>query len=268
MYEKAKSADDSLRASADALGIDLFELPDWTCCGAAFPLVTDNIMNLVAAARILANARKEGRELTTLCAFCYNVLKRTNRVMIEDDEKRKKICDFIEEEYEGDLKVLHFLEVLRDVIGFENIDVKRKLGMRVAPYYGCKLLEPYEEIQMDDTENPKILEDFLQTIGCKSIDFPYKNECCGSYLVVNSADAAIDCSRSILHSAQKNGAEAIVLSCPLCYFNLDQGQQTMKGRRIPVFYFTELLALALKIKVKLEGHFVDPYPLLESKNII
>ena len=101
LYEKAKSLDQSARLAASMVGIELFELPNWTCCGTTFPLVTDNVMNLVAPARILANAKKEGDKLTTLCAFCFNVLKRTNKVIREDKEKREKINLFIEEDKKG-----------------------------------------------------------------------------------------------------------------------------------------------------------------------
>lgn len=272
LYEKAKTLDQSARLACSMIDIELFELPNWTCCGTTFPLVTDNVMNLVAAARILANAKKEGDRLTTLCAFCFNVLKRTNKVIKEDKDKREKLNLFLEEDYQGDLEVIHLLEILRDDIGFENLDVKNKIALKVAPYYGCKLLRPFEEIQMDDPENPTILEDFLSALGCEVVRFPHKNECCGSYLVVSQEKTAIDCSFSILDAATKCNAEAIAVSCPLCFYNLDRNQEEIKKQSfgfedIPVFYFTELLGIALGADIKLEGHFVDPYPLLKMKNL-
>lgn len=272
---KAKSLDKSARATASVLGIELVELPNWTCCGAAFPLVDDNIIGMVAATRILANAKKESGKLTTLCAFCYNVLKRTNNVIATDREKRKRLNMFLEEEYDGSTKVLHFIEILRDEIGFENLGkkVKKKLNMKVAPYYGCLLLRPYEEIKLDDPEAPSILENFLGSIGCEVVDFPYKTECCGSYLAISSQDAAVDCSYSILNSAVRNGAEAMAVSCPLCYFNLDERQKDMfekykNFRGVPIFYFTQLLALAMELDVSFEQHSVSPIPLLKEKGLL
>jgi heterodisulfide reductase subunit B len=278
---KAKGLDETARAVANVLGIELAELPAWTCCGAAFPLVTDDIMALVAPTRNLIYASKEGRQLVTLCSFCYNALKRANRVVREDPEKRDKLTNFIEEEYEGGVKVLHLLEVFRDEIGFENLRgrLKRGLdGLKVAPYYGCLLLRPSEEVGLDDPEDPHIFEEFLQALGCEVVNFPYRVECCGSYLAVSpmTTDVVAKRTHSILNSALRNGAEAIATTCPLCHFNLDQKQDEVAAEhreftKIPVFYFTQLLGLCLEIEEKLhhfEQHFVAPRPLLEGKGLL
>ncbi|MDY6964698.1 MAG: CoB--CoM heterodisulfide reductase iron-sulfur subunit B family protein [Halobacteriota archaeon] len=266
---KASNFESSFLAVAEKLDIEIVEIEGWTCCGAVFPLVTDNIMNLVAPARNLAKARKLGDKVTTLCAFCYNVLKRTNRVIREDKEKREKLNLFLEEDYEGDLKIVHPLEILRDDIGFENLKIEKALDLKVAPYYGCKLLRPFDEIGMDSPEAPTIFEDFLRAVGCEPVIFPQRTKCCGSYLSVSSTDVAIGCSDSILNSALENGADAMALTCPLCLFNLELAQKSREGpiKEIPVFYFTELLGLALGLEIKIEKHFSDPLPLLESKNI-
>lgn len=281
LYTKAKNLGELAKASAEILGIDMKELENWTCCQAAFPLVSDNIMGLLSPGRIIINAEKEGDKLTTLCSFCYNVLKRTNDVLKNDEQKTAKICEFLEEDYKGNIKVLHFLEIIRDEIGFNDLKekIKRNLGgLKVAPYYGCQILRPASVLKLDDPENPKILDDFLATLGCDVVDFPFKVECCGSYQIVNQEvkDVVLGCSYNILNSAVKNGAEAIALTCPVCYFNLDKKQEEMAQKfsdfkPIPILYFTELLGLALDVDKKLfdfEKHFIDPRPLLIEKGLI
>jgi heterodisulfide reductase subunit B len=96
LYTKAKNFDQTARECSRRLGFELKELPNWTCCGATFPLATDNIMALLPPTRILANAKEQGSTLTTLCAICFNVIKRTNRLIQENAEKRDKINNFIE----------------------------------------------------------------------------------------------------------------------------------------------------------------------------
>lgn len=286
LYTKAEHLNESAKLSAKVLGIELVELPEWTCCGAAFPLVTDNVIGMLASGRILANTNNqyggEGGILTTLCAFCYNVLHRTNKVIQEDERKRQKINLLIEEEYEGNVQVKHFLEVLRDDYGFDKIKSKVThplKGLKVAPYYGCQLLRPRSEMEFDDPENPRVIEDFIGAIGAEFVDYPFKNECCGSYQIISTEEIAIECSYNILDSAVKSKAEAIALSCPLCYYNLDfkqkQIQEQYKGfKTIPVFYFTELLGLALEIQkleknsLQFDKHFIDPLPLLKAKGAI
>ncbi len=281
LYTKAKNLGELAKASAEILGIEMKELENWTCCQAAFPLVSDNIMGLISPSRIIINAEKEGDKLTTLCSFCYNVLKRTNDVLKNDVEKRAKICEFLEEDYKGKIDVLHFLEIIRDEIGFDNLKgkVKKNLeGLKVAPYYGCQILRPASVLKLDDPENPRILDNFLASLGCEVVDFPFKVECCGSYQIINQEvkQVVLGCSYNILNSAVKNGADAIALTCPVCYFNLDQKQGDIAKnfrdfKQIPILYFTELLGLALGVDKKLFDfgkHFIDPRPLLIEKGLI
>ncbi len=170
LYSKAKNFDASGRNCARALGIELTELPDWTCCGTVFPLATDNLMNLVSPVRNLAAAREGKLDIVVLCAFCYNVFKRTNHVVRTNPESRKKINDFLREDvaepYQGETRTLHLLEVIRDDLGYEKLGslVRKEIGLKVAPYYGCMLLRPGDELGLDDTEQPTILLDLLDAI--------------------------------------------------------------------------------------------------------
>jgi heterodisulfide reductase subunit B len=287
---KAIGLDDSVRDTAQALGHELVEVPDWTCCGATFSLAADNVMALAAPIRILANARKVSDSLVTVCAGCYNVLKRANYAVNQDPEKLKKITDFLEMEYDGGVKVIHYLEFLRDHVGFDKIAkaVKRDLSnIKVAPYYGCQMLRPHEELQFDDPEDPMMMDHLLEAIGCDVIDFPHKVECCGAFLTVCSevearrgeskpaSGAVNECSYTILDAAVRRGADMMVLTCPLCHYNLDSTQDGILKRhygfkQIPVVYFSQLLAVALGLDPKKyslddKHHSVDPSGVFKAK---
>jgi heterodisulfide reductase subunit B len=165
------------------------ELSEWNCCGASFPLTPDNIMGLSAPVKVLAQARKAGDTVMTLCSVCYNVLKRTNKVIRDDTDRRDVVNGFIEEDYDGSIDVLHFLEVLRDRVGFEKVKeaVKRPLeGLKAGAYYGCMLLRPFEDMGIDNCEDPTIFEDLLKALGCEPVGFPNKIECCGSHLALGN----------------------------------------------------------------------------------
>jgi len=275
---QAKSFEDSAFASASALGIEIEELPSWYCCGTVYSLASDDLIRHLGPIRTLLQVQKRGdSRVTTLCAMCYNTLKRTNKLVKDDKEKLDKINDFMYEEevkYKGDINIVHLLELLRDEIGFENLKSKLKKslsGLKAAPYYGCLLLRP-EEIGLDDLEEPKIIDDLLQTIDIEVVKNPYATECCGSYHTVNAPELVVERAKGILESAQKRGADCVVLSCPLCEFNLDSRQKGVvekysEFKKIPILYFTQLLALALGLPeevCRFELHYVDPRPLLKE----
>ncbi len=251
----AKDFDDSARACAQALGLEMREMQGWLCCGAVFSNVADNIMTHAGPNRILARARAESNTLVTLCAGCYNVLKRANIQAERNSARQQQINDFNEERFEGGLSVLHFLEVLRDRVGLSSIKESVKVplqGLPVGAYYGCLLLRPFEEMRLDDPHRPSILEDLLITTRCTPIDYPARTECCGSYLGVGSPEAMTPLSRTVVQSARSHGAKILAVSCPLCKYNLEVSQRQEPAtfntsETLPIAYFTQLLGLALGV---------------------
>jgi heterodisulfide reductase subunit B len=201
------------------------------------------------------------------------VLKRTNKVIRENEDSREKLNFFLEADYSGDLEVLDLLQVLRDEIGFDRVKeaVKKPLsGLKVAAYYGCMVLRPPAEVAYDDPENPRALDDLITALGAEAVDYSHKGECCGAYLAIKSAEVTAEMSFTILASAWQNGAELVVTNCPLCQFNLDRVQKAMGSRHtgfqpLPILYFTQLLGIALGLDsegFELDRHYVDPRPLL------
>ncbi len=263
-------------AVARALGIEMVELQRWNCCGAVASLVTDDLIHQLASIRNLIRVQEMGESrVVTLCAMCFNTLKQANLLMKKDGEKLKTITLFMDDEapYRGGVEVYHFLELLKDI---PEDRVKKPLrDLKLAPYYGCYLLRP-ESVAIDDIEEPVIMQNILEKLGAKVVDFPFKTECCGSYHTVSDKDLVVERVHSIIESARRRGAEAIVQCCPLCSFNLDQRQKDVARKYpgfnfIPVFYITQLMAIALGLKEDLCGfdlHYVDPLPLLRDKHLL
>lgn len=241
---QARDYDNSARAVARALGFELVELSDWQCCGANFPLTLDDSMALIAPTRVLYQAQQSGERVVTLCAICFHVLRRTQALLARDRAMLERINWFTGQEYQG-VRVVHLLEILRDEVGWEAIraQVQFPVSMRLAPYYGCLLLRPHDEIGLDDPEQPTILHDLLRALGAEVVDFPYSIECCGSYLTVKEPRISETLALEIINSARESGAQAIMTACPLCQFNLEYPQQ--QGDSIPILYFTQLMAEAL-----------------------
>lgn len=249
---KAKDLDFYARKCAEILGAELCEIENWQCCGGVYVSAKDEIASKLSSVRALAAARDKNQPLVTVCSACHNVIKRTNHEMQTNADFALKANTYMaqdkepSEPYDGETEVYHYLELLRDKIGFDKIKeaVKNPLkGKKIAAYYGCLLLRPGKVMQFDDPENPSIMEDFIRALGAEPVIYPARNECCGGYVVVDDADSAKKKSDAVKTSAKAAGAEMIVTACPLCRYNL-----LKNGSDIPVVYFTELLAEALGVK--------------------
>lgn len=280
---KAKALDICARESMKMLGVVLDELSDWTCCGAVFPLAEDEHIRLVSPVRALAAAAKTSDRLVTLCSACFNVLRRTQRMIASDKSRRDRVINFMDDElpegFSDTVKVLHLIEYLRDDFGFN--DLSRKVahplsGIRIAPFYDCLTFRPPKEMGFDDPENPRVYHDYLAALGATAVDFPFRSECCGAHLSVSDRDVSLEASYRILKSARTAGADAVMTACPLCHYNLDARQQEMSERfpgfrPLPVFYVTQLLALALGLPrdmLGFEKNSVSPAFLLREKHLV
>lgn len=278
LKQKTTALDISTRKAMERLDIELVEPEGWSCCGAEYPLTEEKIVGLAAPIRVLRQVRDEGGDvLVTTCSFCFAVLRRANKAVKDDPLKHRRINAYLRddvqidpltkerttgfEDYNGEVKVLHLLEFLRDHVGYPKIRerLKRDLkGLAIAPYYGCRVLRPHAEMAVDEPDSPRLFEDFLGAVGCSAVDYPFKQECCGSYVSVSLPAAATEASYRILRSAAMNGAKAVAVTCPLCFYNMDHRQGAIKEAfldfpGLPVVFFTQLLAWALGVDKSVLG---------------
>ena len=232
----AAEYDISTRACCKALGLELFDVPDWTCCGST-PAGFDRV--------------------TTPCPSCLSALKTAgahlNGVQGAGEIYRAKVEALLGRPAPGPVDCQSTLQVLFEQIGPEGVKarVKRPLaGLRVAPYYGCILNRPPGLMAFDDPENPIAMDRLLEACGAEIVDFPFKTECCGAAFGMPRLNVMQRLSARILDMAESTGADCIAVACPLCQMNLDlrRGQvNSASGRNItmPVPFFTQLLGLAL-----------------------
>ena len=253
---KAKELDRYARKCAEALGVELCEIRDWQCCGGVFVSAKDEIASKLPSVRALISARDEKQPLVTVCSACHNVIKQTNYAVKTDEDFEKKVNLYLSQdetvcEYHGETEVYHYLELLRDKVGFDKVReavVNPLAGKKIAAYYGCLLLRPGKVMAFDDVENPHIMEDFISAIGAQPVIYALRNECCGGYVTMESPELAKKKSNAVLENAKAAGADMIVTACPLCRYNL-----LKNGTDMPVLYITELLAQALGVKEDTNG---------------
>lgn len=247
LKNKAKDLDLYARRSAEVLGVTLEEIENWQCCGGVFTTSNDEVATKLSSVRALKEAAAKGQPLVSVCSACHNVIKQTNHAMQNDAFFASKVNNYMgEEPYAGETTVYHYLELLRDVVGYDQVKAKvvnPLAGKKIAAYYGCLLLRPNSTMQMDDPENPTIMEDLIKAMGAEPVVYARRNECCGGYVTMESPEFAKRKSLDIIENAKAAGAEVLVTACPLCRYNLQKA-----GTDMPVVYITELLAEALGVK--------------------
>ena len=278
LKDQALGFEDTAIAVLKELDVELAELSRWNCCGTVYSLASDNLMFQTAPIRNLVRVKEDGFDsVVTLCSMCYNTLKRANDLVRDDAEKLEKLNLFMnreETDYTPDIKVYHLLEFLRDEVGFDKVREKATQpleGIKLAAYYGCLLTRP-ETLGFDDIEDPTSIDDLIRAMGAEPVDYPYKLECCGSYETVTTPADVAERTYAIVNSAASAGAQAILTSCPLCFYNLDSRQEIAKKahgdlKSVPVLYLTQPLAVAFGLDPEIcrfDKCHIDPKPVFEK----
>lgn len=257
---------ESVLAVASALGISLEEVPDWNCCGASAAHNLNQELSLALPTRILALAEQAGFDkLVIPCAACYSRLTITQHELNHNEKLKVKIVEHLEMEYKGKM-------VIQNVIQFIQDDILNKLkesnlatfNHKVACYYGCLLVRPHGILKFDRPEDPQMMDDVMRLIGANTIDWAYKNECCGASMSIPRNDVAGKLSGNIIKDAADRGAEAIIVACPMCHSNLDMRRSNInkvmdESFNQPVLYITQVIGLAIGLTPKelgLHRHFV------------
>ena len=269
---------------ADLLGIELKEIPDWNCCGASAAHTLNEDLGDALPARSLAISEREFGDTPVLapCAGCYLHLKNATAHARADEKQHKHIVELIDRPWEASAEVVNGLEPflepeIQDKI--KRLPIIELRGLKVACYYGCALLRPNAITQFDDDEQPHSMEDIVELIGATPIDWAFKNECCGASHHIAVPGVARDMVRAIMENAAANGADAIACACPLCMLNLDMREEGINRKRkeegleplnLPIYYFTELLAISLGATAHAAGldlHFQPAIPRIEQAAI-
>ncbi|MBL7202277.1 MAG: CoB--CoM heterodisulfide reductase iron-sulfur subunit B family protein [Anaerolineae bacterium] len=276
LHSTGKDYDMSARAICQALDIELQEIPDWICCGASSAHMTSELMSLALPVKDLVAAREMGMDTAVCCAACYSRLKIANKTMSSGEEGLlSQVEELVGSPYRGESKVKHLLEIVIKEYGLDALQEKVSQdlgGLKVAAYYGCLLVRPPEAVDLDDPEVPTLMEQLITALGAQAVEWPYKTECCGASLSLTRTDIVVKLCHDIFEMAVANGADCLMVACPLCQANLDMRQAQVNKRyktdfALPVFYFTQLIGLALGIDGKtlgLDKLLVSPKKLLSA----
>ncbi|HVN95292.1 MAG TPA: CoB--CoM heterodisulfide reductase iron-sulfur subunit B family protein, partial [Syntrophorhabdaceae bacterium] len=248
----AKEYDDSLKVVMKALGVELIEPDDWSCCGSTPAHTVDHVFAAALAARNLAIVEKMGlTTITTPCPSCLMAFKKANHNMA-DEAFKDEVNELLDEPYNCGVEAKSSLQVIYEDIGLDAIAARVTHilpDLKAVPYYGCILNRPPDIARFDDPENPTAMDKLLAALGVEVRDFAFKTECCGAAFSMPKREMVNELTYKVLLMAVEAGANCVVVACPLCQQNLDlrQGQvnSLMKSNfKLPVLYFTQVMGLA------------------------
>jgi heterodisulfide reductase subunit B len=250
------------------LGLNLIELEDWNCCGSSSAQTFSQDLSLGMAARNLSLV-PAGRSLVVMCPRCLYYLRRTQSYLKKEPETHRALEENWGRAIALDLKIMHFLEVLVRY-GLDRLSQRapRSLkGLRFFPYYGCTVFRPASMAQEKYYQGE--LENILVTLGAEAVFAAFTHRCCGSFLSATDPDLVTPLVNKIITSAVRAESHCVVTACAMCQLNLEI-RSTAKAK-IPVFHFSEILALALgaeDFEKWFNHHLIDPRPIIRQLSLI
>ncbi|MBW2056910.1 MAG: CoB--CoM heterodisulfide reductase iron-sulfur subunit B family protein [Deltaproteobacteria bacterium] len=263
----------STEAVLRALGVELLEIEDWNCCGAAAAHTLSRLLSLALPARNIAKTQERELPLVVPCAGCFNNLKKAEAVLKTGGELARQIEELVGFRYEESTDILALIDVVVNRIGLDRVRqkvVRPLTGLRVAAYYGCALVRNPKITHLDDPENPMYIDRIVEVLGATPVEWSYKTECCGADLALTHGERVAEMVTRIIEMAREAGADCLACSCGLCQANLEMRQKS-EAEGLPVYYFTELMGLAMGLEGQKRWwskHVVDSTRLLRKLKLI
>lgn len=272
LHSTGAAFDRSFRAVAEAVGLEVLEIPGWTCCGTTPSHGADPVQAVSMPLRNLAIAERMGLDrVVAPCAACYGRFQTALRHYRQGGKLADQVDGALGREYGDGVRVLNAVDLLGGVAAetWEQKVSAPLRGLKVACYYGCLLTRPPSDTGSAEPENPQGMERLVRALGAEPLEWSRKTDCCGGSLAISHTELAKRMTAEILKEAHARGADLVAAACPLCHVNLDERQPEMArdlGFQLPVVYVTQLLAVALGLPAEaqaLEQSAIAPEPLMD-----
>jgi heterodisulfide reductase subunit B len=267
----------STQAAAKVLGLGLVEPKGWTCCGSSPAHKLDPEDAVRMPMQNLALFERSGfREVAMPCAACFSRFRAAQHEVREDRALRRRMDQATGHEYQDTVEIRSLVDVMAERVGIEAIAAKVQkplAGLKVVCYYGCLLTRPPQIAEVPHPEYPRNMDRVVGALGAEVLDWDGKTRCCGAGLAATVPERALELCRWLIDAARSVGADCMAVACPLCHANLDGRQLQMDdlAQRMPILYFTQLMALAFGVEPKAAGlrkNLVDPFPLLRERGLL
>ena len=171
----SREYNESVKALAQAMGLELIELKDWNCCGATAAHSMSKQLSLALPTRVLALAEQQGfQEIVVPCASCYNRLSVAQYELMHNEALKDEILTTVGMRYLGNVKILNVIQMIEKyMLDALKEKIVRPFAHQVACYYGCLLVRPHKILNFDRLEDPQSMDKIMSLIGATPIDWAF-----------------------------------------------------------------------------------------------
>jgi len=266
----------SVRVVLAKLGIDLVDMNDANCCGSQYIESVSHTAFAAMSGRLLAIAEKMDLDILAICGACSGAMKTVKHELDHNKKLKKEVNELLAEEglqYTGKAEVKHLLQIFSEDIGFTAIReaiVRPYKGIRLSAHYGCHVTRPEEIVQVDNAENPTIIDKIVEIAGGTAVDYVGKTRCCGGPMLGMNADLANRIGRDKIENIRAEKVQGIITACEFCDLQLTQvqfGDEVGDLPKIPVMTLPQFLGPALGIdfdSLGIELNKISPQPVLQG----
>jgi len=271
MSDRLPFVEKSIRVVLPEFDVELIDLP-FTCCPEPNSVRSFSDKTWLAmGARNLAIAEEKGLDILAACAGCFESLSMAKHKLDSNADLKKEINEILTQvghEYKGVVNVRHIHQFFFEDITVEEVGkrVVTPLNLRVVTHPGCHLLRPEDVLKVDNAEAPQKLDELVNILGAEALDYMDKSMCCGAGIRGTNRDVAFEVLHEKMNSMMMVEPDAAVVFCPTCFISFEAGQRVVNRSfgtdyDLPVYYYTELLAAAMKLPEAdtiMAGHRVKP----------
>lgn len=273
MKTGAMESGEPMMLALEKMGVKLYELEDWNCCGSSSGHALGHDIATGFGARNLSKA-PVGRPLVIPCPNCFRNIATARMHLIEEPETLAKneaefgrinIVDPILNIYD----VFHYVFNLHR-IGTHKLTGTRPLtGLKVAVYYGCGAMYP-KALRPAGPPRDSI-ERIVREMGAELVTWPWPHKCCSAFVSGVYPEIAEEMTSQIVSGAVEQDADVIVTSCAMCQMNVEM-RETPMTNQLPIMHLNQLVALFMGEHAKdhpawWKQHLVDPTPVLQKRGL-
>ncbi len=275
----------------DKLGIEYIVDDRQSCCtglGYYYDLF-DQFSTTALAARNFAIARETNhKNIATMCATCYAILKKSSNILNKNDNVRKKINEIFEDSKLGELKykadevdsrnnIFHTAEILfnkaDEIEDYPKIDLSQ---FKVASHHACHYCKVHYKDTIGNLRDPMIIETLAKSCGVETVDwYDYKRTTCGAGFRqrFTNLDLSLSVTADKLLSLKENNVDILIHMCPNCQMQFDRYQpkiEEMLDTKFNIVHLniSQFIALAMGADpykvIGVQTHTVPVDPILEK----